>query len=216
MPTVKECALVQNAVAKALRENNCASVHLRHILQGHNLNFRFRIASELVGALHRHVTKNRKVPDHWQCDWVQALCKACKIWFSINLGSHSVSITFTNMWMEVVETHVKEVSTMLTVVLGWEKWLVWNGLFSKCYLGRRSVQPLLRQWNVKRLLSVIGVMLTLSQPYIMWLGIALDCSKSGVKCWVVMLTHKTGKNCKHVLGGRGVVFRWMTKVTSAF
>ncbi len=97
MPTVKECALVQNAVAKALRENNCASVHLRHILQGHNLNFRFRIASELVGALHRHVTKNRKVPDHWQCDWVQALCKACKIWFSINLGSHSVSITFTNM-----------------------------------------------------------------------------------------------------------------------
>lgn len=86
IPTVKECALVQNAVTKALQESNCSSVHLRHILRGHNLNFRFRIVSELVGALHRHVAKNRKVPDHWQCDWVRALCKACRLygWFAVS------------------------------------------------------------------------------------------------------------------------------------
>lgn len=42
--------------------------------------------SELVGALHRHVAKNRKVPDHWQCDWVRALCKACRLygWFAVS------------------------------------------------------------------------------------------------------------------------------------
>lgn len=67
---------MQSGVTKAFKENHCASPHLRHIL----LNFRFRIASELVGALHRHVTKTKQIPTRWQCDWVRALCKACKLY----------------------------------------------------------------------------------------------------------------------------------------
>lgn len=29
---------------------------------------------------YRHVTKTKQVPTHWQCDWVRALCKACKLY----------------------------------------------------------------------------------------------------------------------------------------
>lgn len=80
--------------------------------------------------------------------WVQFLLtpKISKngIWSSINLGSHSVGITFTNMLMEVVEMHVKEVSTTLTGVLGPEKWPEKNGVSSRSCLGRQLAQPLLR------------------------------------------------------------------------
>ena len=42
-PSIREVPGIQGAVSYALRESNTACPHLRTILQGHSLDFRFRI-----------------------------------------------------------------------------------------------------------------------------------------------------------------------------
>ena len=43
LPRNEEVTRVQSAVTKALSESVASSVNLRHLVRGHNLNFRFRI-----------------------------------------------------------------------------------------------------------------------------------------------------------------------------